>query len=258
MSSARSAPALGGKVAIVTGGGSGLGAAIAARLAADGARVLIADLKGAEAIAAGLVEAGHHAIATVTDVADWDAVERMAATARDAFGSIDILVNNAAISSGMALTPFEKIETAAFARMLGVNTIGTFHGCKAVAPTMRAQRSGRIINLASGTAFRGSPFILPYVASKGAVMTMTRALAHELGGDGITVNAVSPGYTLTQSNLDNAEYMDAVRPGVLALRALKRDAWPEDIVGAVAFLAGDDARFITGQILAVDGGAVYH
>ncbi len=115
-----------------------------------------------------------------------------------------------------------------------------------------------IINLASGTAFRGSPFILPYVASKGAVMTMTRALAHELGGDGITVNAVSPGYTLTQSNLDNTEYMDAVRPGVLALRALKRDAWPEDVVGAVAFLAGDDARFITGQILAVDGGAVYH
>jgi NAD(P)-dependent dehydrogenase (short-subunit alcohol dehydrogenase family) len=123
---------------------------------------------------------------------------------------------------------------------------------------MRQQDGGRIINMTSGTAIRGAPFIAHYVASKGAVMSMTRSLARELGKHNILVNAVSPGYTLTETNLANEEYLAATRSAVRDLRCVPRDAYPDDIVGAVAFLASDDARFITGQILAVDGGAVYH
>ena len=123
---------------------------------------------------------------------------------------------------------------------------------------MRGQGYGRIVNITSGTAFKGAPFMLDYVASKGALMTMTRALARELGKDMITVNAVSPGYTLSEGNLANKAFLDAYREAAINTRALPRDGWPADIVGAVAFLASDDAGFVSGQILAVDGGSVYH
>jgi len=123
---------------------------------------------------------------------------------------------------------------------------------------MRARKSGRIVNITSGTAFKGAPFLLHYVASKGAVMSMTRSLARELGTDNITVNAVSPGYTLSEGNLANADFLSAHRQAAIAGRVLQRDAYPEDLVGAVAFLASDDAAFMSGQILAVDGGSVFH
>lgn len=246
-----------GAVAIVTGGASGLGLEIARRLAQDGATVVIADIRGSRVAADALAGDGLQALGIDTDVADWGSVQSMAEETLARFGRIDALVNNAAIASAMALTPFEQIDSEMFMQMIAVNTLGTFNGCKAVSPAMRAQKSGSIINLASGTALRGMPYITPYVASKGAIIAMTRSLAHELGNDGITVNAVSPGYTLTRSNVENTAYMETVRPSVLALRALKRDALPDDIVGTVAFLASRDARFITGQILAVDGGATY-
>ncbi len=182
----------------------------------------------------------------------------MVAETHAAFGRVDILINNAAIAADMAMTPFEDIQPSSFLRMMAVNALGPFLCCQAVSPIMRAQKYGRIVNMTSGTAFRGAPFISHYVASKGAVMTMTRSLAHELGDDNITVNAVSPGYTLTDSNLANTEYLKKTRPHVLQLRALKRDAYPDDVTGAVLFLASDDAKFVTGQILAADGGAVYH
>ena len=123
---------------------------------------------------------------------------------------------------------------------------------------MRARKSGRIVNIASGTAFKGAPFLLHYVASKGAVISMTRSLARELGGDNVTVNAVSPGYTLSEGNLGNPDFLAAHRQAAISGRALPRDAYPEDLVGAVAFLASDDAAFMSGQILAVDGGSVMH
>lgn len=230
---------------------------MAARLLADGFAVVIADLIGSQEAAVQLDPDGGKCIGIETDVADWRAVEAMAVAVLQRLGRIDVLVNNAAIASAMSLMPFEEVDADSFMRMLAVNTLGTFNGCKAVSPAMRAQRSGAIINLGSGTAIRGMPFITPYVASKGAVIAMTRSLAHELGADGITVNSVSPGYILNQSNIDNADYMAKVRPSVLALRALKRDAYPEDVVGTVAFLAGPDARFITGQNISVDGGATY-
>jgi NAD(P)-dependent dehydrogenase (short-subunit alcohol dehydrogenase family) len=247
-----------GKVAIVTGGSAGLGAAIALRLGQEGAAVVVADIVGATEAAVALSEAGVTSLGVETDVASWDSVQAMVAATVKRFGRVDILINNAAIASTLSLKPFDELTTGEFRNVLDVNTVGTFHGCKAVAALMRQQNSGRIINMASGTAIRGAPFIAHYVASKGAVMSLTRSLARELGKHNILVNAVSPGYTLTDTNLANEEYLAATRQAVRDLRCVPRDAYPDDIVGAVAFLASDDARFITGQILAVDGGAVYH
>lgn len=247
-----------GKVAIVTGGARGLGRAIAESLINEGAKVVIADIEGAEATADELGAAEGKVIAARVDVSSRQSVQAMVDAASSAFGRIDILVNNAAIAADMAMTRFEDISSEAFLKMMSVNALGPFLCSQAVSPIMRAQQYGRIVNMVSGTAFRGMPFVSHYVASKGAVMTMTRSLAHELGEDEITVNAVSPGYTLTGPNLANQAYMEKVRPDVLRLRALKRDAYPDDVVGAVLFLASDDAKFVTGQILAADGGAVYH
>jgi len=247
-----------GKVAIVTGGSAGLGAAIALRLGQEGAAVVIADTAGAAEAAVALSDAGITSLGVETDVASWASVQAMVRATTQRFGHIDILINNAAIASTLSLKPFDELTTEEFQNVLAVNTIGTFHGCKAVAALMRQQNSGRIINMASGTAIRGAPFIAHYVASKGAVMSLTRSLARELGRHNILVNAVSPGYTLTDTNLANEEYLAVTRQAVRDLRCVPRDAYPDDIVGAVAFLASDDAKFITGQILAVDGGAVYH
>ena len=247
-----------GKTAIVTGAGTGLGLAFAQRLAADGANVVLADLKGAEAAAADLAQAGHNALGLQADVSSEASVSSMVETALQRFGAIDILVNNAAVSQTLKLTRFEELSVAEWQQVLAVNTIGVFLCCRAVAPHMRARKRGRIINVTSGTAFKGAPFLLHYVASKGGVMSMTRALARELGDDNITVNAISPGYTLTEGNLANAAFAAAHREAAVASRALPREAYPDDLVGTLSFLASDDAAFITGQILAIDGGSVYH
>jgi len=246
------------KVAIVTGGGSSIGFAIADRLTADGAAVAIADIVGAEAAAARLRAKGVTALGIDTDVGNEDSVRRMVDTVIQRLGRIDILVNNAAISKSLKVTPFESLTVGEWRKILEVNTIGVFLCCRAVSPHMRAQKSGRIINLTSGTAFKGVPFILHYVASKGAVMSMTRSLARELGADNITVNSVSPGFTLSAGNLENPEFTAVQRQREAANRAIPRDEYESDLVGSVSFLASDDAAFITGQILAVDGGSVYH
>lgn len=246
-----------GRVAVITGGARGLGRAITEALLAEGCAAVIADIAGAEEAAATLQARGP-TMGIATDVSCTKSVQAMVAATEAKFGVVDILVNNAAIAADMDLTRFEDISAETFSRMMAVNALGPFLCCQAVSPVMRRRRYGRIVNMVSGTAFRGMPFISHYVASKGAVMTLTRSLAHELGEDDITVNAVSPGYTLTGPNMANEAYMEKVRPEVLKLRAIKRDAHADDVVGAVLFLASDSAKFVTGQILAADGGAVYH
>jgi NAD(P)-dependent dehydrogenase (short-subunit alcohol dehydrogenase family) len=247
-----------GRTAIVTGAGTGIGLAFARRLAMDGAHVVLADLEGAEQAAASLAREGRSVLGLQADIASESSVSAMVETTLQRFGAVDILVNNAAVSATLKLKKFEELTLAEWQHVLAVNTIGVFLCCRAVAPHMRARRRGRIINVASGTAFKGAPFLLHYVASKGAVISMTRALARELGGDAITVNAIAPGYTLSEGNLANAAFAAAHREAAIASRALPRDAYPEDLVGALAFLASDDAAFVSGQILAVDGGSVYH
>ena len=246
------------RVAIVTGGGSSIGLAIARRLSGDGASVVIADIAGAEEAAARLERSGHSALGMATDVSSERDVQQMVDKTIAHFRRIDILVNNAAVSKTLRMTPFEQLTVAEWRRVLDVNTIGTFLCCRGVSAPMRAQKYGRIINVASGTAFKGAPFLMHYVASKGPVISMTRSLARELGPDNITVNAISPGYVLSAGNLENPEFMEAQREAAKASRALPRDGFEGDLVGSVAFLASDDAAFVSGQILAVDGGSVYH
>ncbi|QHE83492.1 SDR family NAD(P)-dependent oxidoreductase [Hydrogenophaga sp. BPS33] len=246
------------QVAIVTGAQTGIGRAIAERLASEGAAVVLADVNDAQPVAETIRASGARALAVRTDVANEASVVAMVEQTVQAFGRVDILVNNAAIAATIELRPFEQITATEWQRMQNVNAMGPFLCTRAVAPHMRQQQHGRIVNITSGTAFKGAPFMLDYVASKGALMTMTRALARELGKDFITVNAVSPGYTLSEGNLANQDFLATYREAAIQTRSVPRDGWPADIVGAVAFLASADAAFVSGQILAVDGGSVYH
>src|ERR1700741_4030317 len=219
-----------GKVAIVTGAGSGIGRALARRLAADGAAVVIADLQHFDLAAAQLAnDTGARTLGIQADVSNEKDVERMAAEAVKAFGLIDILVNNAAVFSSIKLKAFEEISVAEWRKVMDVNIMGVALCCRACVPHMRKAGGGRIINLASGAPLKGVPLFLHYVSSKGAVIAMTRGLARELGKDGITVNSLAPGFTLSE-NVSRIE--EHVRQGekTRLTRAIPRDETPEDLV----------------------------
>ena len=244
--------------AIVTGAGAGIGKAIAIALGKAGARVLIADRANAEAAAAELGALGIDAQAANIDVTREEDVERMASFAEEAFGGIDIVVNNAAIFSTLMPKRFESLTAAEWRQVMDVNTLGVFQVCKACLPLLKKSAAARIINISSGVAFKGNALYLHYVASKGAVLSMTRALARELGEYNILVNGIAPGFTLSEKVAENAALVGMVRGPSIAGRAIGRDMYPEDIVGAAVFFAGPDAAFITGQTLVVDGGAYFH
>lgn len=249
---------LSGKVALVTGGAMGIGFAACEALAAQGAAILVADAKDAAAAAGRLRQKGFRASHADIDVSSEDDTRRMAQIALNEFGQIDILLNNAAIYSTLTLKPFEELTVADWQKILDVNVIGQFLCCKAVLPTFKQQKSGRIINISSGVAFKGNPGMLHYVASKGAIVSMTRTLATELGEYGILVNSVAPGFTLSDGVQNNPELANSVAGFSVRNRALKRDMLPNDIAGAICFFAGPHSAFITGQTIVVDGGAYYH
>ena len=246
---------LSGKVAIVTGAGSGIGKALATRLAADGASVVVADVAKFDLAAAEIAKAtAARTLGLQIDVSSEADVARLATETIKAFGRIDILVNNAAIFSTIKLKPFEQIEVAEWRKVMDVNVLGVALCCRACVPHMRKAGGGRIINLASGAPLKGVPLFLHYISSKGAVIAMTRGLARELGKDGITVNTLAPGFTLSENVAKDPTH---VKQGEVTrmTRAIQRDETPEDLVGTVSFLASADAAFMTGQTLVVDGGS---
>ncbi|OWW22075.1 SDR family NAD(P)-dependent oxidoreductase [Noviherbaspirillum denitrificans] len=257
-SSKDAAGRLGGRVAIVTGAAQGIGARYAQALAAEGAAVVCADVADAGAVVARIVEAGGKAVAVRADVTSAESAEAMARAAVEAFGRIDILVNNAGLFANLALKPFEQITSTEWDRVMAVNVRGPFECAKAVIPAMRKQQYGKIINIASGTVFKGAPMLLHYVSSKGAVVAMTRSMARELGDAGIRVNTLAPGLTASENTLANPAWQGTVSANNIASRAIKREVQPEDLCGTLVYLASEASDFVTGQVLVVDGGSVMH
>jgi 3-oxoacyl-[acyl-carrier protein] reductase len=246
------------KVAIITGGGHGIGAAYCRAFAAEGAAVVVAeiDAPAAARVAAELQAKGHRALAVPTDVADDRSTREMAARVLDAFARIDVLLNNAAVFHTIPISRvgIEEISPEEWDRVLAVNLKGLFHCCRAVLPSMRRQAKGKIINISSGAALSGSATRIHYVTSKAGVIGFTRCLAREVGQWGICVNAIAPGSTLSEE--DPTPEIVRFREERVKDRAIPRIQRPEDLVGAAIFLASDGSDFVTGQTLVVDGGAV--
>jgi NAD(P)-dependent dehydrogenase (short-subunit alcohol dehydrogenase family) len=236
---------LDGKVAIVTGGAQGIGAAIASGLEAEGATVVVADLNPPE----GGIRA---------DVASEEDVARMVEETLERHGRIDILVNNAGLYASLEMRVFTEIPLEEWNRVMEVNVASMFLTCRAVVPVMREHGGGKIVNISSGTPFRGVPFLLHYVTSKGAIVALTRALAKELGKDSIHVNCVAPGFTMSDGVKSHPDVIEKLRDVSVASRTLQRDQVPEDVVGAVVFLCTPAADFITGQTMVIDGGQYFH
>ena len=245
---------LGGRVAIVTGGARHIGAAYGRRLATEGAAVVIADILDGGSIAEEIRSAGGRAIALTADVSSEQDANRMAVEAVNAFGRIDILVNNAAIFINIQRHPFYEITADEWDRVSAVNIKGPFLCSKAVFRQMKEQKSGKIINISSSTAYWGTPNFLHYVASKAALIGMTRSLAREVGEYGICVNAIAPG--LVEHEGQNAP--KALTELQLKARSIKRLQTPEDLMGTLVFLASSESDFMTGQTIVVDGGSVFH
>lgn len=241
------------KVIVVTGAASGIGKAIALELARQGAAVVVADLRVPDDTVHAITAAGGRALGLAADVTQPGQVQTMVARTLEVLGRLDGLVNNAGIYSSIVPRPFEQIDLDAWRRLFEVNVFGVMTCCQAVVPHMKSVGGGRIVNIISGTPFKGIPFMLHYVASKGAVLGMTRSLARELGADGILVNGVAPGFTLSEGVLDNEVQVMKLREVSRQARALARDQVPDDVTGAVAFFMSDASAFITGQTLLVDG-----
>jgi NAD(P)-dependent dehydrogenase (short-subunit alcohol dehydrogenase family) len=243
-----------GRVAIVTGGAQGIGRAIADGLAAEGARIVIADLQHAEEVARNF-PAG---VGLTVDVSSEQDVARMAEEVIRRCGRVDILVNNAGLYASLAMRPFTEIPLEEWRRVMDVNVASMFLACRAIVPLMREQGGGKIVNISSGTPFRGVPFLLHYVTSKGAIVALTRALAKELGKDDIHVNCVAPGFTMSEGVQAHPEVIEKLRDVSVAARTIQRDQLPVDVVGAVVFLCGRGSDFITGQTIVIDGGQHFH
>src|SRR6266566_8633349 len=241
---------LDGKVAVVTGAAQGIGRALADGLAAEGARIVVADLRGAEESA----KSYDGGLGVTVDVSKEEDVQRLVDETVSQCDGVDILVNNAGLYASLEMRPFDQIPLDEWRQVMDVNVASMFLTCRAAVPLMRERGGGRIVNISSGTPFRGVPFLLHYVTSKGAIVALTRALAKELGPDDILVNCVAPGFTMSEGVRANPEVVEKLRDASISARTLQRDQVPEDVAGAVVFLCGPGADFITGQTMVIDGG----
>ncbi|QIM48726.1 glucose 1-dehydrogenase [Pusillimonas sp. DMV24BSW_D] len=251
-------PGLKGKTVIVTGGAAGIGKSMSEGFYQRGANVVIADLKDAVSAAKSIDPTEQKVRGVEVDVRSEASIQAAIAQTLSCFERIDVLVNNAGIATGIPPRPFHEIDPEEWKNVYDVNVIGIFRSCRAVVPFMEKNGGGRIINIASAAAFKGVPYLLHYVSSKGAVLAMTKSLAKELGEKNILVNAVAPGFTLSESVLSNEGQMTRSKGISLQGRAIAREQYPADVVGAVLFFASNDAAFITGQTLVVDGGTYLH
>jgi 3-oxoacyl-[acyl-carrier protein] reductase len=247
------------KVAIITGAGRGIGRAFALRFAEEGAKLLLPDisLERAESVAKEIKAKGGEAVAIKTDISDEKATRKMAEEVIKHYGRVDILINNAAIWYGLEITPWDAWTVEEWDRVFSVNVKGTWMCCKAIAPLMVKQSNGKIINISSAIAKDPGPaqMWLPYACSKGAVYTLTHALARALGPSGINVNAIAPGYTASEASLAQVD-SEKTTEFAMADRAIQRPEEPEDLMGTAVFLASAESDFITGQVIYVDGGTV--
>jgi 3-oxoacyl-[acyl-carrier protein] reductase len=248
------------KVAVITGAAHGIGRAYARRFAEEGAHVVVADIDadGGQGTAKAINDGGFSAWARTTDVRDFANVQGLVRETVVRYGRIDILLNNAAIYVTQRLWkgPVEELEIAEWDRVIEVNLKGVFLCCKAVIPIMKQQKSGKIINIASGTFFSGSGNMPHYTTAKGGVVALTRVLARQLGDWSINVNCMTPGSTMSEDNV-TADIL-ARREGSVDKRAFKRVETPADVVGTALFLASSDSDFVTGQLLVVEGGGIMH
>ncbi|PKN64005.1 MAG: dehydrogenase [Deltaproteobacteria bacterium HGW-Deltaproteobacteria-15] len=250
-----------GKVAVITGAARGIGAAFALGFAKEGAKIVIADLSDGTDTVKKVEKAGSEALFIRTDVSKESECIGMAEKGFERFGRIDILINNAAVFADLVLRPFTEISSEEFKRVVEINTSGLFHCTKAVFPYMKA-KGGKIINMSSASILEGVPGMPHYVASKGAVMAMTRSMARELGDFKINVNTIAPGFTHSEGGdkFDRSKALPLPPLEELQLqhRCIKRAAVPEDLVGTAIFLATDDSAFVTGQMIVHDGGLSFH
>lgn len=254
----RNAIELDGKVAVVTGAARGLGAAFCRRLAAAGARVVATDLRDCEETVQAVRATGGEAVGQAGDVTSAADTEAVVSTALNAFGRVDVLVNNAAMYGNLHSGRFDGLDEDEWDACMDVNVKGLWQCAKAAVPAMREQGGGSIISISSIAAVWGSPYGLHYATSKGAVIGFTRALARELGRDNIRVNAVAPAMTLTPGTMEMAQgRIDQVKEMAIGRQTLRKPLETEDIVGTVLYLAGDQSRYVTGQTLMADGGAVF-
>jgi NAD(P)-dependent dehydrogenase (short-subunit alcohol dehydrogenase family) len=249
---------LAGRTAIVTGGAKGIGRHYSEALAAEGAGVVIADIADGED-AAREIAAKHGANSTMSvtcDVSREDQVKALVAKAVERFGKIDILVNNAALFAPLQHTKVQDIDVELWDKVFAINVRGSFLMAKHTVPQMISRKYGKIVNIGSGTVYKGLPGMLHYTASKGAIATFTRTLSRELGEHGICVNTLAPGLVMSETLVATGTHDEALKARVVGSRAFKRDQYPPDLLGALIFLSSAESDFVTGQTIAVDGGSI--
>ena len=246
---------LAGKTVVITGAGRGIGAAMAERMAQEGANVVVTDVLDTKGTVEAITKSGGSAIGISVDVTSDDNLAAMVEATEKAFGSLDILVNNASIFAALQPKPFMQIDNDEFDKVMTVNARGVHQATRAVVPAMLRAGGGKIVNIASGTFYYGAPGLSHYTASKGAVIALTRCHGRELGDKNIQVNAIAPGLTESEALQGNTGF-DPARAPTIQSRSIKREMLPEDLLGTLMYLITLDSNFVTGQTLNVDGGKV--